>query len=118
MNNSRNLCFNGSPVEEHDDEKGEEVVPGDVCLRVEGDEDEDAEGGREDEHGHVPREGGVPVRQRPHPGHELQVFHLEKETAVMAGVSTAFNNLCSTRSYPQSRISLQPLGADHATISL
>ena len=58
----------------------EYVVPGDVGLRVEGDKDEDAEGGREDEHGHVPREGGVPVRQRPDPGHELQVLHLEENT--------------------------------------
>ena len=66
-----------SPIEEHDDEKGEEVIPGDVGLRVEGDEDEDAEGGGEDEHGHVPREGRVPVRQRVHPGHKLKVLHLE-----------------------------------------
>ena len=65
---------------------GEEVVPGDVGLGVEGDEDEDAEGGREDEHGHVPGEGGVPVRQRAHTGHELKVLHLEKEN--MVGVMT------------------------------
>ena len=71
------LYSTDSPVEEHDDEEGEDVVPGDVGLRVEGDEDEDAEGGREDEHGHVPREGGVPVRQRVHTRHELQVLHLQ-----------------------------------------
>ena len=58
----------------------EYVVPGDVGLRVEGDKDEDAEGGREDKHGHVPREGGVPVGQQPDPGHELQVLHLEENT--------------------------------------
>ena len=67
-----------SPVEEHDEEERDDVVPRDVGLRVEGDEDEDAEGGGEDEHGHVPHEGGVPVGQRLHSGHELKVLHLKK----------------------------------------
>ena len=71
-----------SPVEEHEEEERDDVVPGDVGLRVEGDEDEDAEGGGEDEHGHVPHKGGVPVGQRLHSGHELKVLHLWKGGSV------------------------------------